>query len=194
MNDDVIKNNEDSEEPQPTEEAAQDKAPKGKQDKVDRKLAKQVAELSEKLEAKEKELVEANDKFIRLAAEYDNYRRRSTKEKETSFGDGKADAIERILPVLDNLDRAMAAVPESEEAKKYHEGVKMVIRQFKEVLTKAGVSEIEAVGQPFNPNIHNAVMHVDDESLGENVVVEEFQKGYMLGDRVIRHSMVKVAN
>lgn len=194
MNDEVIKDNVAPEEPQPSEETTQDKAAKGKQDKVDRKLAKQVAELQEKLEAKEKEMAEANDKFVRLAAEYDNYRRRSTKEKETMFGDGKADAIERILPVLDNLDRAMAVVPETEEAKKYHEGVKMVIRQFKEVLAKAGVAEIEAVGQPFNPNIHNAVMHVEDDSVGENVVVEEFQKGYMLGDRVIRHSMVKVAN
>lgn len=165
-----------------------------KKDKVEKKLAKQVADLEEKLAAKEKELAEANDKFMRLAAEYDNYRRRTTREKEMMYGDGKADAVDKILPVLDNLDRAMAAEPETEEAKMYHEGVKMTIRQFKEVMTKIGVVEIEAVGKEFDPNLHNAVMHVEDDTVGENIVVEEFQKGYMLGDRVIRHSMVKVAN
>lgn len=178
--------------PQEVQEPVEKATPK--KEKVDRKLAKQVADLEEKLAAKEKELAEANDKLLRLAAEYDNYRRRTTKEKEMMYGDGKADAVEKILPVLDNLDRAMAVEPESPEAKQYHEGVKMVVRQFKEVLTKTGVVEIEAIGKEFDPNIHNAVMHVEDDSVGDNTVVEEFQKGYMLGDRVIRHSMVKVAN
>lgn len=181
-----------------TQEEAQEpvkEQPKAtKKSQVDKKLAKQVADLEEKLAAKETELSEANDKFMRLAAEYDNYRRRTTKEKELMYGDGKADAVDKILPVLDNLDRAMAAEPETLEAKQYHEGVKMTIRQFKEVMSKIGVVEIEAVGKEFDPNIHNAVMHVEDDTVGDNIVVEEFQKGYMLGDRVIRHSMVKVAN
>ena len=178
----------------PEETVAQDTKASAKKDKVDKKLAKQVAELEEKLAAKEAELAEANDKFMRLAAEYDNYRRRTTREQELMYGDGKADAVEKILPVLDNLDRAMAAEPETAEAKQYHEGVKMTIRQFKEVMSKIGVIEIEALGKEFDPNLHNAVMHVEDETVGDNTVVEEFQKGYMLGDRVIRHSMVKVAN
>ncbi len=190
---DVEAEAEDIDVPKPKEADASDAKSK-KKDKADKKADKKLAELQSQLEAAEAKSAELNDRFMRVAAEYDNFRRRTAKEKESMYGDGKADAIAAILPVLDNLDRAVSTEPDSDEAKRFQEGFKMIVRQFRDALTKAGVTEIAAVGQTFDPNVHNAIMHVDDESQGENTVVEEFQKGYKLGDRVIRHSMVKVAN
>ena len=131
------------------------------------------------------------DKYLRLAAEYDNYRKRTAKEKESLWTDVKADTAGAFLPVYDNLERALKQDTADEAFKK---GVEMTMNQLKEVLTKLGITEIPAQGQPFDPKYHNAVMHVEDESLGQNVVAEVFQTGFQCGEKVIRFAMVKVAN
>ena len=147
--------------------------------------------LLEELEALKQNLTDQEDKFLRLAAEYDNYRRRSQKEKESAWADSKAETAAAFLPVYDNLERALKQDTADEAYKK---GVEMTMNQLKEVLSKLGIEEIPALGQPFDPNLHNAVMHVDDENAGENTIVEVFQAGFRNGDKVIRFSMVKVAN
>ena len=134
---------------------------------------------------------EWQDKYIRLMADFDNYKKRTTKEMQASYKNGLIAAVEELLPVVDNFDRAVAAMPEDS---KDGEGIRMIAKQLYDVLAKLGVTPIEAVGQPFDPNIHNAVMHIEDDAFGENVVAEDFLKGYMCGDKVIRPSMVKVAN
>ena len=148
-------------------------------------------EQMEKMEGLAKLVADVNDKYLRLAAEYDNYRKRTAKEKESIYGDAKADTIKPLLAVYDNLERGIA---QYDEADAHRQGLELILRQFTETLTKLGVTEIEAKGQPFNPGLHNAVMHVEDETAGENTVVEVFQKGFMLGDKVLRFAMVKVAN
>ena len=132
-----------------------------------------------------------NDRYLRMAAEYDNFRKRSQKEREGLYADIKADTLLKFLPVYDNLERALST-PTSDEA--YRKGVEMTMVQFNQTLEKLGITEIPALGEKFDPNVHNAVMHVEDESLGENEVVEVFQKGFKLNDKVIRFAMVKVAN
>lgn len=147
---------------------------------------------SEELEKLKKELVDEKDKHLRVLAEYDNYRKRSQKERENIYADVRSDTIEKFLPVYDNLERALKQATTDEA---YSKGVEMIMSQFKEIMANAGVSEIDAAaGTAFDPNIHNAVMHVEDDTLGESVVVEEFQKGFKLGDKVLRCSVVKVAN
>ena len=147
---------------------------------------------SEEFEKLQKELAEEKDKYLRLLAEYDNYRKRSQKERENIYADVRSDMIEKFLPVYDNLERALKQATTDEA---YSRGVEMIMTQFREIMANAGVSEIEAsAGTAFDPNIHNAVMHVEDESFGESVIVEEFQKGFKLGDKVLRCSVVKVAN
>lgn len=136
-------------------------------------------------------LAAEKDRYLRLAAEYDNYRKRSQREFQALFTDVRADTISQILPVYDNLARAIAA-PCSDEA--YAKGVEMTMTQLTGIFEKLGIKPIEALGQPFDPAFMNAVSHVDDETLGENTVAEEFQKGFTLGEKVIRFSMVKVAN
>ena len=136
-------------------------------------------------------LAAEKDRYLRLAAEYDNYRKRSQREYQALFADVRADTISQILPVYDNLLRAIDA-PCSDEA--YAKGVEMTMSQLMTIFDKLGVKPIEALGKTFDPALMNAVMHTEDEALGENVVVEEFQRGFTLGDKVIRHSMVKVAN
>jgi len=127
-------------------------------------------------------------------AEFENFRKRSEKEKSTMYEMGARDIIERMLPVIDNFERGLATVPEDEKGSPIAEGMEKIYKQFQKTLEEAGVKPIEAVGQEFDPNFHNAVMHVDDDSLGENIVAEELQKGYMYRESVVRHSMVKVAN
>ena len=139
----------------------------------------------------EAQLASEKERFLRLAAEYDNYRKRSAKERENIFADVKSDTITQFLPVYDNLVRALA-IETADEA--YKKGVEMIMTQFMDVLAKMGVEEIPAVGKPFDPTRHNAVMHIDDEAYGENEVVEEFAKGFIMGEKVIRFSVVKVAN
>ena len=148
-------------------------------------------EQMEKMEGLAKLVADVNDKYLRLAAEYDNYRKRTAKEKESIYGDAKADTIKPLLAVYDNLERGIA---QYDEADVHRQGLELILRQFTETLTKLGITEIEAQGQPFDPEKHNAVMHVEDESAGENTVVEVFQKGFALGDKVLRFAMVKVAN
>lgn len=146
-------------------------------------LRAEVARLQAELDA-------ANDKYLRMIAEYDNFRKRSAKEKESVYADAQADAVENILPIGDNLGRAAQFTDPASVAK----GIAMMQKSFDEALGKMGISEIEAEGKEFDPTWHNAVMHVEDDSLGENVIVEVLQKGYRRGDRVVRYAMVKVAN
>ena len=145
----------------------------------------------EQMEQLAKVLADANDKYLRLAAEYDNYRKRTTREKENVYGTAKADTIKPFLAVLDNLERG---VQQFEEGDGHRQGLEMICKQFIDVLGQMGVTEIPALGQPFDPEKHNAVMHTEDEAAGENTIVEVFQKGFMLGDKVLRFAMVKVAN
>ncbi len=149
------------------------------------------SELETKLAETEQALAEQEKQYQYLAAEYDNFRRRSAKEKSDAYSNAKADAALAFLPVFDNLQRALAA-PCGDEA--YAKGVEMTMTQLRQVLEKLGITEIEALGQTFDPNLHNAVMHVEDDSVGESTVVEVFQSGFKMGEKVIRFAMVKVAN
>lgn len=142
-------------------------------------------------EALQASLREQEDKYLRLLAEYDNYRKRSQKEKENAWTTAKADTAKEFLPVYDNLERALKQETADEA---YAKGVQMIMTQLKTVLEKLGIEEIPALGETFDPNFHNAVMHMEDDSLGENTVAEVFQTGFKIGDKVIRHAMVKVAN
>ena len=148
-----------------------------------------------KTETKEEKKTEppqgASDAYLRLLAEYDNYRKRSQKEKDSLYADVRADVVTKFLPVYDNLVRAIQQGTEDEA---YRKGVEMIMNQFCTTLQKLGVEKIEALGQTFDPTLHNAVMHVEDETKGENEIVEVFQEGFRLGDKVIRFAMVKVAN
>ena len=153
-----------------------------------KKLEAQVAELERKAEEAKAEADAANDKYLRMMAEYDNFRKRRAKEKEGVYADAYGDCIANILPILDNLERA-AAYDQLEGLKK---GLEMTAKAFSDALEKMGITEIET--KTFDPNLHNAVMHVEDETLGDSEIVEVFQKGYCKGDKVIRYAMVKVAN
>jgi len=155
---------------------------------------KELETLNEALAQKEAENRELIDRMQRLAAEYDNFRKRTLKEKEKAYSDACADVITRILPVVDNLERALKA-SEAVEGQSLREGINMVLKQINETLDKLGVKPIKAVGETFDPNLHNAVMHIEDEAYGASEIVEEFEKGYIYKDEtVIRYSMVKVAN
>jgi len=133
----------------------------------------------------------ADDRYLRLLAEFDNFRKRSQKEKDDLYAVVRADSVAKFLPVYDNLVRALA---QSTEDEAYRKGVEMIMNQFNKTLEALGATEIEALGQTFDPSLHNAVMHVDDEEKGENEIVEVFQKGFKIGEKVIRYAMVKVAN
>ncbi len=145
----------------------------------------------EELKALKAQVHDQEDRFLRLCAEYDNFRRRSKIEKDGVYADATADAVKALLPVYDNLERALAQETADEAYKK---GVEMTMTGLRKAFESLGVTEIDAVGQSFDPNVHNAVMHVEDETLGENTVVEVFQAGFKLGEKVIRFAMVKVAN
>ena len=147
-----------------------------------------------KKDKKDEQIEELTDKVKRQMAEFDNFRKRTEKEKSQMYDMGAKTIVEKILPVLDNFERGLAAVPEESKEDAFVVGMDKIYRQMLTVLEEAGVTPIEAVGAEFDPNFHNAVMHVEDETLGENVVAEELQKGYMYRDTVVRHSMVKVAN
>ena len=149
------------------------------------------AQAGAELEAAKAALAAQEDKYLRLAAEYDNYRKRTAKEKEALWTDIKADTAAAFLPVYDNLERAVNQ-PTADEA--YKKGVEMTMNQLKGVFSKLGISEIPALGEQFDPNLHNAVMHIDSEELGENVISQVFQAGFHCGEKVIRFAMVQVAN
>ena len=149
----------------------------------------------EQMEAAElaaKQLEAVKDQFVRLTAEYDNYRKRTAKEKESLYADAKIDTVKALLGVYDNLERGIAQYGDEESP--HRKGLEMVFNQFKESLKKLGVETMDAVGQPFDPEKHNAVMHIEDERYGENTVVEVLQQGFTLGDKVLRFAIVKVAN
>ena len=169
-------------------------AEKGKNEKdgkkKQRQLEAELLEIKKELEKLEAEKAEQNDKYLRLAAEYDNFRRRSAKERENIYADAYADALSVFLPVIDNLERA-AQYSDGENVTK---GVAMTLKGVMDALERLGITEIEAQGKEFDPELHNAVMHVEDETLGEGVVAEVLQKGYRKGDRILRYAMVKVAN
>lgn len=149
-------------------------------------------EQMEKMEGLAKALAAEQDKYLRLAAEYDNYRKRTAKEKESLYNDAKIDTVNAMLGVYDNLERGIAQYGDEESP--HRKGLEMVFNQFKESLKKLGVETMDAVGQPFDPEKHNAVMHIEDENYGENTVVEVLQQGFTLGDKVLRFAIVKVAN
>ena len=146
------------------------------------------------LEKKDEQIRQLNDQYMRLMAEFDNYRKRTEKEKSGMYAMGAKDVIEKILPVLDNFERGFSLVTEEDQEDPFTQGMQKIYKQFTTVLTDLGVTPIDAAGKEFDPNLHNAVMHVEDESLGENIVAEELLKGYLYKDTVVRHSMVKVAN
>ena len=178
----------------PQEEQASEQTSEKKK-KEPRKKEKTFTLTREQMEAAElaaKQLEAVKDQFTRLTAEYDNYRKRTAKEKETIYQDAKMDTIKEFLAVYDNLERAVAA--EGGDDSPHKKGLEMIFSQYKKILEKMGVTEMEAQGQPFDPNRHNAVMHIDDESLGENVVAQVFQAGFLLGDKVLRFAVVQVAN
>ena len=151
-------------------------------------------EKKEKKDPRDEKIEELNDKVLRQMAEFENFRRRTDKEKSQMFEIGAKSIVEKLLPVIDNFERGLAAVSEEEKETGFVQGMDKVYKQLLTGLAKAGVTPIEAVGAEFNPEFHNAVMHIEDENFGENIVAEEFQKGYMYKDSVVRHSMVKVAN
>lgn len=153
-----------------------------------------TVEESEQPEKGDKKIQELNDKLMRTIAEFDNFRKRSEKEKNAMFEIGAKGIIEKILPVIDNFERGLGSISEEEKESAFAQGIEAIYKQFVTVLEDAGVKAIEAVGQEFDPNFHNAVMHIEDDSFGENIIAEEFQKGYMYKESVVRHSMVKVAN
>ncbi len=161
-----------------------------KEENKKEKKNKKVRELEAKIEKLEAEGAEKDDKYLRLCAEYDNFRRRSQKEREGVYSDAYSDAINALLPVLDNLGRAVGC----EDPKALADGLALILKSFDEGLAKLGVEEIKALGETFDPERHYAVLHVDDENYGENEVVEVLQKGYTRGDKIIRYAVVKVAN
>lgn len=167
-----------------TESTAEEKAPGKKKDgKQDKKLKEENETLSKSLE-------ELGDRYTRMLAEYDNFRKRAQKEREGVYNDAVSDVLTEILPVKDTLEMAMAYADDS----KLSQGVTMTLNKFAEILKHLGVEEFGAPGEDFDPNLHNAVFHVEDESLGENVIAEVLMKGYKKGDKIIRYAMVKVAN
>jgi molecular chaperone GrpE len=191
-----------------TEDIKEQEAAEAEADKVELEQEATEEETEEKLSGKEKRkikkaeaeieklnatIAEEQDKYLRLYAEYDNFRKRSAREREGVYTDAYCDALSQILPVLDNLERAAQFSTEDADSP-MAKGLELTLKSFVETMNKMGVYEIEALGKEFDPNLHNAVMHVDDESVGENTVVEVFMKGYKKGDKVLRHSMVKVAN
>lgn len=158
---------------------------------VQEEISEQKDELEQKIAKLEKEAEETNDRLKRIMAEFENYKKRNLKEKEMQYNSILADVINSLLPVIDNLEKAATSETQDE---KYKQGVEMVLKQLLDVLEGFGVKKIEAVGKAFDPELHDAISHVEDETLGEQVVKEEFRTGYIIGDKVIRHSMVIVAN
>lgn len=166
-------------------------AEENKEEMLEQEQPEQTAE-EEKKEEKKEEKNEWQEKYVRLCADFDNYKKRTAREALSSYQNGLIAAVEELLPVVDNFDRATASIGEDDS--QLAQGIKMVAKQLYDALDKLGVKPIEAAGQKFDPNLHNAVMHIEDENFGENVVAEELLKGYKCGDKVVRHSMVKVAN
>ena len=175
-----------------TEETSEEAGSEEAKEDAEKKTGKKL--FGKKKDKKDEKIEELTDKLTRQMAEFDNFRKRTEKEKSQMYEVGAKDIIEKILPVVDNFERGLDAVKEEEKEDPFVQGMEKVYKHLVTTLEGIEVKPIEAVGQPFDPNFHNAVMHVDDEALGENIIAEEFQKGYMYRDSVVRHSMVKVAN
>ena len=174
-----------------TEPSGEEEEREGKEDK---KLFKKKQKADKKQDALKEKIDELEDKVKRQMAEFDNFRKRTEKEKTAMFETGARSVIEKILPVVDNFERGFSSIPEEEKGTSFAAGMEMVYKQLMTELEKMDVKPIPAVGEEFDPNLHNAVMHVEQEELGENIVADEFQKGYKYKDAVLRHSMVTVAN
>ncbi len=159
--------------------------------KFEKKEKTEVDILNEKIEEQKQDIEEKEDRIKRLMAEFENFKKRSDKERTGMYNSVMGDVVMKLLPVIDNLEKAVESTTQDEQ---YKSGIELVLKQFKEVLSSNGVKEIEAVGQPFDPSLHEAVSLVEDSSLGAKIVKEEYRKGYMIGDRVLRHSLVVVAN
>ena len=177
-----------------SEETASENTETSAEEKTTEKAPEKEGFFKKKKDPKDEKIEELTDRVKRQMAEFENFRKRTEKEKSSMYEMGARDIIERMLPVIDNFERGLATVPEDAKGTPLAEGMEKIYKQFQKTLEEAGVKPIEAVGQEFDPNFHNAVMHVDDDSLGENIVAEELQKGYMYRESVVRHSMVKVAN
>jgi len=179
---------------EPSEEASAETANESSEEssKEEKEGKKPFKKKEKKKDKRDEQIEQLTDRVTRQMAEFENFRRRTDQEKAQMFGNGQKAIVEKILPVVDNFERGLATVEEG--ADPFADGMLMIYKQLLTTLEEIGVKPIEAVGQEFNPDFHNAVMHVDDEEVGENIVVEEFQKGYMMNDSVVRHSMVKVAN
>ena len=192
MEEEILENEEinDTAEEETVEESEEDVAEEPETEKEKGSFFKK----KEKKDKKDEKIEELTDRVRRQMAEFDNFRKRTEKEKTQMFETGAKSIVEKILPVVDNFERGLAAVTEEEKGTPFVEGMEKIYKQMMTVLEEAGVKPIEAVGQEFDPNLHNAVMHVEDEEFGENIIAEEFQKGYTYRDSVVRHSMVKVAN
>ena len=175
-------------------EASEEEALEETAEEDSEKGAKGLFKRKSKKDKKDEQIEELKDKLTRQMAEFDNFRKRTEKEKSAMYEIGAKDIIEKILPVVDNFERGLGAVTEEQKEDSFVSGMEMIYKQIMTTLDSVGVKAIEAVGNEFDPDFHNAVMHVEDEEVGENIVVEEFQKGYTYRDTVVRHSMVKVAN
>ena len=193
-NKEVLEGEEASKAAEEAEETPEEAAAKAAAMEAEAREAFSDENLEEKQDKKDIAIADLTDRLKRSMAEFDNFRKRSDKEKATMFDMGARSIAEKILPVVDNFERAMVAAPKEGDGKAFADGITMIYNQLKKTLEDLGVKPIDCVGQAFDPNFHNAVMHVEDESLGENVVAEELLKGYMYKDSVLRHSMVKVAN
>lgn len=193
-NKEVLEGEEASKAAEEAEETPEEAAAKAAAMEAEAREAFSDENLEEKQDKKDIAIADLTDRLKRSMAEFDNFRKRSEKEKATMFDMGARSIAEKILPVVDNFERAMVAAPKEGDGKAFSDGITMIYNQLKKTLEDLGVKPIDCVGQAFDPNFHNAVMHVEDESLGENVVAEELLKGYMYKDSVLRHSMVKVAN
>ena len=193
-NKEVLEGEEASKAAEEAEETPEEAAAKAAAMEAEAREAFSDENLEEKQDKKDIAIADLTDRLKRSMAEFDNFRKRSEKEKATMFDMGARSIAEKILPVVDNFERAMVAAPKEGEGKAFADGITMIYNQLKKTLEDLGVKPIDCVGQAFDPNFHNAVMHIEDESLGENVVAEELLKGYMYKDSVLRHSMVKVAN
>ena len=193
-NKEVLEGEEASKAAEEAEETPEEAAAKAAAMEAEAREAFSDENLEEKQDKKDIAIADLTDRLKRSMAEFDNFRKRSEKEKATMFDMGARSIAEKILPVVDNFERAMVAAPKEGDGKAFSDGITMIYNQLKKTLEDLGVKPIDCVGQAFDPNFHNAVMHIEDESLGENVVAEELLKGYMYKDSVLRHSMVKVAN
>lgn len=193
-NKEVLEGEEASKAAEEAEETPEEAAAKAAAMEAEAREAFSDENLEEKQDKKDIAIADLTDRLKRSMAEFDNFRKRSEKEKATMFDMGARSIAEKILPVVDNFERAMVAAPKEGDGKAFVDGITMIYNQLKKTLEDLGVKPIDCVGQAFDPNFHNAVMHIEDESLGENVVAEELLKGYMYKDSVLRHSMVKVAN